>query len=74
MPLGHLDDLREFAAAVEQVKETEEMELPDGYLLPEGKTMADVRRLDLELLASEGLDIKDIRPENDRKDGRPEDA
>jgi hypothetical protein len=36
--------------------------------------MADVRRLDLELLASEGLDIKDIRLENDRKDGRPEDV
>jgi hypothetical protein len=50
------------------------MELPDGYLLPEGKTMADVRRLDLELMASGGLDVKDVRPEDDRKDGHPEDA
>jgi hypothetical protein len=50
------------------------MELPAGYLLPEGKTMADVRRLDLELLASEGLNVKDLRPEGDHKDVRPEDA
>lgn len=50
------------------------MKLPDGYLLPEGKTMADVRRLDLELLASDGLDVKDLGPEDDRKDGRSEDA
>jgi hypothetical protein len=48
--------------------------VPGGYLLPEGKTMADVRRLDLELLASEGLNVKDHRPEADWKDGRPEDA
>lgn len=27
------------------------------YLLPEGMTMADVRRMDAELLASEGLDL-----------------
>ena len=27
-----------------------------GYLLPEGKTMQDVLRMDAELLASEGLD------------------
>lgn len=36
--------------------------------------MADVRRLDIELLASEGLKVKNLRPEADRKDGRPEDA
>lgn len=52
----------------------ESMKLPAGYLLPEGTTMADVQRLELELLASEGLDVKDLRPEDDRKDGRPEDA
>jgi hypothetical protein len=31
--------------------------LPAGYLLPEGKTMTDIRQIDLELFASEGLDI-----------------
>jgi len=36
----------------------EPMKLPAGYLLPEGKTMADIRQIDLELLASEGLDIE----------------
>jgi hypothetical protein len=46
----------------------ESMDLPDGYLLPEGTTMADVRRLDLELLASEGLDVKDLRPRNGQED------
>lgn len=40
----------------------ESMKLPAGYLLPEGKTMADIRRIDLELLASEGLDVEQIRP------------
>ena len=33
------------------------VDLPTGYLLPEGKTLADVRRIDFELLASEGLDV-----------------
>jgi hypothetical protein len=47
----------------------ESMKLPAGYLLPEGTTMADVQRLELELLASEGLDVKDLQPEDDRKDG-----
>jgi hypothetical protein len=42
--------------------------LPDGYLLPEGTTMADVRRYELELLASEGLKIEDLQAENGRKD------
>lgn len=36
-----------------------------------GTTMADVRRLELELLASEGLDIKDLQPGNDADDDRP---
>lgn len=30
------------------------MKVPGGYRLPKGTTMADVRRLDQELLASEG--------------------
>jgi hypothetical protein len=34
----------------------EPMSLPPGYLLPEGKTMQDVLRMDADLLASEGLD------------------
>lgn len=33
----------------------EPVKLPAGFRLPKGKTMADVRRLDQELLASEGL-------------------
>jgi hypothetical protein len=32
------------------------MSLPPGYLLPEGKTMQDILRMDAELLASEGID------------------
>jgi hypothetical protein len=36
----------------------EPVKLPAGYLLPEGTTMADIRRIDAELLASEGLDPK----------------
>jgi len=48
------------------------MKLPAGYLLPEDTTMADVRRLELELLASEGLDVKDLQPpKDDRADGPP---
>lgn len=42
----------------------EPLKLPAGYLLPEGKTMADIRQIDLELLASEGLDIKAIRADD----------
>jgi hypothetical protein len=38
----------------------EPVKLPAGYLLPAGKTMADVRKIDLELLASEGLDLEDL--------------
>lgn len=34
----------------------EPMNLPAGYLLPEGKNMEDILRLDAELLASEGVD------------------
>lgn len=39
----------------------EPMKLPAGYLLPEGTTMADIRRLDLELLASEGIEVEGLR-------------
>jgi hypothetical protein len=31
------------------------VKLPTGYLLPEGKTMQDILRMDAELLASEGI-------------------
>jgi hypothetical protein len=34
----------------------EPLNLPPGYLLPAGKTMRDVLRMDAELLASEGID------------------
>lgn len=34
----------------------EPMSLPPGYLLPEGKTMLDILRMDAELLASKGID------------------
>jgi hypothetical protein len=44
------------------------VKLPDGYLLPEGTTMADVRRIELELLASEGLKIEDLQAKDGRKD------
>lgn len=46
----------------------EPVKLPAGYLLPEGTTMADVRRLEIELLASEGLKIEDLQAEDGRKD------
>jgi hypothetical protein len=36
----------------------EPMNLPPGYLLPEGRTMLDVLRMDEELLASEGIDAR----------------
>jgi hypothetical protein len=32
------------------------MSLPPGYLLPEGKTMQDILRMDAEMLVSEGID------------------
>jgi hypothetical protein len=32
-------------------------ELPSGYLLPPGMTMADVLAVDRELLAQEGIDV-----------------
>ncbi len=36
----------------------EPMSLPPGYLLPEGKTMLDILRMDAELLASEGIGLE----------------
>ena len=47
------------------------VKLPAGYLLPEGTTMADVRRLDLELLASEGLTVEGLEIEDSGEDDRP---
>lgn len=49
----------------------EPVKLPAGYLLPEGTTMADVRRLDLELLASEGLTVEGLEIEGSGEDDRP---
>lgn len=49
----------------------EPMKLPAGYLLPEGTTMADVRRLDLELLASEGLEVEGLKVEDLGEDDHP---
>ncbi len=36
----------------------EPVKLPAGYRLPKGTTMADLRRLDQELQASEGLEAQ----------------
>ncbi len=47
------------------------VKLPAGYLLPEGTTMADVRRLELELLASEGLKIEDLEAGHGQEEDRP---
>ena len=47
------------------------MNLPPGYLLPEGKTMRDILRVDAQLSASEGLDPEwpgiDDKPEEGEK-------
>ncbi len=43
----------------------EPITVPPGYLLPAGKTMADVRRLDLELLATEGLEVEGLTHKDD---------
>lgn len=50
----------------------EPMKLPAGYRLPKGVTMADVRRLDQELLASEGLDAQDHKATEGREKAPPE--
>ena len=46
----------------------EPMKLPAGFRLPKGTTMADVRRLDLELLASEGLKVDDLKAKDSSRD------
>jgi hypothetical protein len=51
----------------------EPMKLPAGYRLPKGTTMADVRRLDQELLASEGLDAQGHKAKEGRKKTPPAD-
>lgn len=61
----------ELAAKAEAGYDVGETRLPDGYLLPEGATMADVRRLDRELLASEGLKIEDLEAGSGQGDDRP---
>lgn len=49
----------------------EPVKLPAGYLLPEGTTMADVRHLERELLASEGLKIEDLEAGDGQDKDRP---
>ena len=51
----------------------EPMKLPAGYRLPKGTTMADVRRLDQELLASEGLDAQGHKVKEGREKTPPAD-
>jgi len=43
------------------------VKLPAGYRLPKGTTMADVRRLDQELLASEGLEVQSHKAKEGQK-------
>jgi hypothetical protein len=43
------------------------VKLPAGYRLPKGTTMADVRRLDRELLASEGLEAQGYKAKEGQK-------
>ena len=47
------------------------VKLPGGYRLPEGATMADVRRLDQELLASESLDAQGYKTKEGHKKTPP---
>lgn len=49
----------------------EPMKLPAGYLLPEGTTMEDIRRLDLELLASEGIEVEGLPAKDSDEGGDP---
>lgn len=48
------------------------MKLPGGYRLPEGTTMTDVRRLDRELLASEGLGVESHKSKGSHEETPPE--
>jgi hypothetical protein len=47
----------------------EPVKLPAGYRLPKGTTMTDVRRLDQELLASEGLKAQGPGSKESREGG-----
>lgn len=49
----------------------ESMKLPAEYRLPKGTTMADVRRLDQELLASEGLGAQGHKAKEGREKAPP---
>jgi hypothetical protein len=49
----------------------EPVKLPAGYRLPKGTTMADVRRLDQELLASEGLKAQGPGSKESHEGGPP---
>jgi hypothetical protein len=51
----------------------EPMKLPAGYRLPKGTTMADVRRLDQELLASEDLGAQGRKAKEGREKTPPAD-
>jgi hypothetical protein len=52
----------------------EPVKLPAGYRLPPGKTMADVRRLDEELLAGDGPGARAPKAKaEERKDPRKRD-
>ena len=48
------------------------VKLSAGYRLPKGTTMADVRRLDQELLASEGLEAQSHKVNGGREEVPPE--
>jgi hypothetical protein len=48
------------------------VKLPAGYRLPKGTTMADVRRLDQELLAGEGLEVQGYKAKENEKRTAPE--
>jgi hypothetical protein len=50
----------------------EPVKLPAGYRLPKGTTMADVRRLDRELLAAEGLEAQGRKAKEAHKKSPPE--
>lgn len=49
----------------------EPVKLPAGYRLPKGTTMADVRRLDQELLASESLEVQGRKAEEGHEETPP---
>lgn len=50
----------------------EPVKLPAGYCLPKGTTMADVRRLDQELLSSDGREGQGRKVNEGRRKTPPE--